>query len=46
MSEQPHIPHATLLLDNAAHNECQCHALVMSNQTENRNRISVIFVYT
>ena len=34
-SEQAHIPYVPTLLDNAAHNECQCNTLMMGNQTEN-----------
>ena len=45
-SEQAHIPHALKLLESAAHNECQCHALVMGIRTENHNRILVIIRYT
>ena len=36
-SEQAHIPHTPTLLDNYAHNEWQCHALVIDNQTYNHN---------
>ena len=31
----------TSLKENAAHNECRCHALVMGNRTEHLNRIFV-----
>ena len=35
MSEQAHIPHALTLLENTAHKNCQYHALVMTQRTEN-----------
>ena len=41
-SEQAHIPHVPTLLDNAAHNECERHALVMGQSDRNHNRILVI----
>ena len=34
--------HTSTLLDNAAHNEWQCHALVMGNLTENHIQIQCI----
>ena len=34
-SEQAHISHTPTLLDNTAHNEWQCHALLMGNRREN-----------
>ena len=34
MSEQAHIPHALTLFENAAHKNCQYHALVMANRTK------------
>ena len=43
---QAHTPHAPTLFDNAAHNEWQCHAIMMDNRTENHNQISVIIGYT
>ena len=45
-SEQTQVPHAQTLLDNAAHNEWQCHAVVTGNQTEHNNRLSVMIGYT
>ena len=35
--EQAHIRHALTLLDNAAHKEWECHALVKGNRTDNHN---------
>ena len=37
-SEQAPIPYAATLIDNAAHNEWKCHALMMGNLTENHNQ--------
>ena len=34
MSEQAHIPHDLTLFENAAHKNCQYHALVMANRTK------------
>ena len=45
-SEQVHIPQTPRLLDNAAPNEWQCHALAMGNWIENHKQISVIIGYT
>ena len=45
-SKQAHIPQTQRLLDNAAHNEWQCHALAMDNRTENHKQILVIIRYT
>ena len=44
--KKAHIPQAPTLLDNAAHNERQYHALAIANRTENHFRISVIIGYT
>ena len=41
-SEQALIYYVPTLLDNAAHNEWQCHAKMMGNRTENHNQIPVI----
>ena len=46
VSEQANIPHTPTLLDNAAHNEWQCHVYMMGTRTENHNQISVIIQYT
>ena len=45
-SLQAHLPQTPTLLANAAHNECQCHALVMYNRTENYYRKLVIIGLT
>ena len=37
MNEQAHIHQAATLLENVAHNEWNCHALLMGNRTENHN---------
>ena len=34
------------MIENAAHNECQWHTLVIDNRTEIHNRILVIIGYT
>ena len=34
--------HSPTLLANAAHNERQCHALVMDNRTENHNKLEIL----
>ena len=39
---QAHIPHTQTLLESAANNDCQCHTLMMGNQTENHFGILVI----
>ena len=43
-SGQAHIPQAQTLLESVAHNECQCHVLVMGHRTESHNRIFVIHI--
>ena len=44
-SEQAHISYGPTLLENAAHNECQCQAFKMGNLTENHYQIFVIIEY-